>query len=103
MKDPPLCSSTERTYSMRAPKTKSMQASIQASMAVSPSALGVLVVTVLNMFTRTRKRVTSSAIRPGITSMGIRNEIQETITNRPAQQEKGTVKYNHKQACRSKK
>ena len=45
--------------------------------------MGVLVVTVLNMLTRTRKRVTSSAILPGITSMGIRNEIQETITNIP--------------------
>jgi hypothetical protein len=37
----------------------------------------------LNMLTRTRKRVTSSAILPGITSIGIRNEIQETITNIP--------------------
>ncbi len=34
-------------------------------MAVSPSALGVLVVTVLKMLTSTRKRVTSRAIRPG--------------------------------------
>ena len=51
-------------YSVSAPKTKRMQASIQASMAVSPSALGVLVVTVLKMLTRTRKRVTSRAIRP---------------------------------------
>ena len=68
---------------MRAPNTKSMQANIQASMAVSPSALGVLVVTVLKMLTRTRKRVTRRAIRPGITSIGIRNEIHDTITNRP--------------------
>jgi hypothetical protein len=43
----------------------------------------VLVVTVLKMFTRTRNRVTSRAIRPGITSIGMRKEIQETITNMP--------------------
>ncbi len=35
-----------------------------ASMAVNPSAFGVLVVTVLKMFTNTRKRVTRRAIRP---------------------------------------
>ena len=45
---------------------------------------GVLVVTVLKMLTRTRKRVTRRAILPGMTSMGMRKEIQETITNRPA-------------------
>ena len=44
---------------------------------------GVLVVTVLKMLTRTRKRVTRRAIRPGITSIGMRKEIQDTITNRP--------------------
>ena len=71
------------TYSIRAPNTKSIQANIQASMAVSPSAFGVFVVTVLKMLTRTRKSVTSSAILPGITSMGMRKEIQETITNKP--------------------
>jgi hypothetical protein len=43
----------------------------------------VLVVTVLKMLTSTRKRVTSRAMRPGITSMGMRKEIQETMTNRP--------------------
>ena len=52
-------------------------------MAVSPSALGVLVVTVLKMLTSTRNRVTRSAILPGITSMGMRKEIHETITKRP--------------------
>ncbi len=36
----------------------------QASIAVSPSAFGVFVVTVLKMFTRTRNRVTRRAIRP---------------------------------------
>ena len=71
------------TYSIKAPKTNNIQANIQASMAVRPSALGVLVVTVLKMLTSTRKRVTKSAILPGITSIGIRNEIHETITKRP--------------------
>jgi hypothetical protein len=33
------------TYSINAPKTKRMQANIQASMAVKPSAFGVFVVT----------------------------------------------------------
>ena len=60
-----------------------MQANIQASMAVRPSALGVLVVTLLKMLTNTRNKVTSKAILPGITSMGMRNDIQDTITNRP--------------------
>ena len=72
------------TYSTRAPNTKRIQANIQASMAVRPSALGVLVVTLLKMLTSTRNRVTRRAIRPGMTSMGMRNEIQDTITNRPA-------------------
>ena len=45
--------------------------------------MGVLVVTVLKMLTRTRKRVTRRAIRPGITSIGMRKDIQDTITNRP--------------------
>ena len=57
-------------------------------MAVSPSAFGVFVVTVLKMLTRTRKSVTSSAILPGITSMGMRKEIQETITNKPTVEDK---------------
>ena len=70
-------------YSTKAPKTKRIQANIQASIAVNPSALGVLVVTLLKMLTKTRNKVTSRAILPGITSMGIRKEIQETITNSP--------------------
>ena len=82
------------TYSTRAPKTKRMHASIQASMAVRPSALGVLVVTLLNMLTSTRKSVTSRAILPGITSMGIKKEIQETITKRPGKEkDKGRRVY----------
>ena len=72
-----------KTYSTSAPKTKSIQANIQASMAVKPSALGVLVVTLLKIFTSTRKSVTRRAMRPGITSIGIRKEIQDTITKRP--------------------
>ena len=75
-----------KTYSIRAPNTKRMQANIQASMAVRPSALGVLVVTVLKMLTNTRNKVTNRAILPGITSMGMRNDIQDTITNRPSKQ-----------------
>ena len=64
-----------------------MQANIQASIAVRPSALGVLVVTVLKMLTRTRKRVMRSAILPGMTSGGTTKLIQETTTNRPEQSE----------------
>ena len=71
------------TYSIRAPKTKRIHANIQASIAVRPSALGVLVVTLLKMLTRTRNKVTSNAILPGITSIGIKNEIQLTMTNSP--------------------
>ena len=49
--------------------------------------LGVLVVTVLKMLTRTRKSVTRRAILPGITSIGMRKEIQDTMTNRPGGEE----------------
>ena len=48
-----------------------------------PSAFGILVVMVLKMLTRTRKMVISSVILPGTTSGGIRNEIQDTMTNIP--------------------
>ena len=72
------------TYSISAPKTKRMHANIHASMAVRPSALGVLVVTLLKMLTNTRNKVTRRPILPGITSMGMRNDIQDTITNKPA-------------------
>ena len=63
-----------------------MQANIQASIAVSPSAFGVLVVTVLKMLTSTRNKVTRRAILPGMTSIGMRNDIQDTITNKPSKQ-----------------
>ena len=48
-----------------------------------PSALGIFVVMVLKMLTRTRNMVIRSVIRPGTTSGGIRNEIQDTMTNIP--------------------
>ena len=48
-----------------------------------PSALGVLVVTLLKMLTRTRKRVMSKAIRPGMTSGGTTKLIHDTTTKRP--------------------
>ena len=52
----------------------------------SPSALGVLVVMLLKMLTRTRKSVMRRAIRPGMTSGGTTKLIQDTTTNRPEQQ-----------------
>ena len=69
----------EGDYTKR--NTKRMHANIQASIAVRPSALGVLVVTVLKMLTRTRNTVMSKAMRPGILSGGMRKLIQETLTN----------------------
>ena len=45
----------------------------------------VMVFTVLKMLTRTRKRVIRRAIRPGITSGGTTKLIQDTTTNKPAQ------------------
>ena len=64
-----------------------MISSSEKTLSFCVSTLGVLVVTVLKMLTRTRKRVTRRAIRPGITSIGIRNEIHDTITNRPVYHE----------------
>ena len=49
-------------YSMRAPKTKRTQTMTHASMAVSPSALGMLVVMVLKILTSTRNIVMSNVI-----------------------------------------
>ena len=45
---------------------------------ILPSALGVLVVTVLKILTRTRKRVTNKAILPGIISGGT-TKLEENI------------------------
>ena len=52
-------------------------------MAVIPSTLGELEVTILKMLMSTRKRVISMAILPGTTSGGIRKLAQDTTTNRP--------------------
>ena len=85
---------------IRAPNTNRIQESIHISIAVkpekrktaihllihsafSPSAFGVLVVTVLKMLTRTRKRVTRSAILPGMMSGGTTKLIHDTTTKRP--------------------
>ena len=75
--------SSKPAYSMRAPKTKSTQTITQASIAVSPSAFGMLLVMVLKMLTRTRNTVTRSVIRPGTISGGTRKLIQDTMTNMP--------------------
>ena len=68
---------------IKAPKTKKMQTNIQAPMAVIPSTLGELVVTMLKMLISTRKRVMSMAILPGTTSGGMRKPTHDTTTNRP--------------------
>ena len=56
---------------------------MKASMAVSPSAFGILLVILLKMLTRQRKTVTRMVILPGTLSGGTRKLIQETITNIP--------------------
>ena len=48
-----------------------------------PSAFGIFVVIVLKMLIRTRKTVTSNAIRPGTISGGTRKLIHDTTTNMP--------------------
>ena len=48
-----------------------------------PSAFGIFVVIVLKILIRTRKTVTSSAIRPGTISGGTRKLIHDTTTNMP--------------------
>ena len=45
----------------------------------------LMMLTVLKMLTRTRKRVIRRAILPGITSGGTTKLIQDTTTNKPAQ------------------
>ncbi len=60
-----------------------MQAIIHELMAVIPSQFGETLVIVLKMLMSTRKRVTSMAIRAGITSGGMRKLDQETTTNSP--------------------
>ena len=68
---------------INAPKTKIMQIIMKASMAVRPSALGILLVMLLKMLTKQRKTVTRIVIRPGTLSGGTRKLIQETMTNMP--------------------
>ena len=53
-----------RAYSAKTPKTWMMQETTQVSTAVRPSAFGALAVTELKMLTRTRNKVTRSAILP---------------------------------------
>ena len=69
---------------MRAPNTKMIQTMMKDSIAVSPSALGMLLVMLLKMLTSTRKTVTRIVILPGTLSGGTRKLIQETMTNMPA-------------------
>ena len=92
------------THSRSVAETKSKQDSIHTSRAVRHSAFynqlqlvvkgylrklltnktfGELVERVLKMLTRRRKRMTRRPIRPPISSIGIRNEIQDTRTNKP--------------------
>ena len=72
-----------RFIPIRAPKTKMIQMMMKASMAVRPSALGILLVMLLKMLTRHRKTVTRMVIRPGTLSGGTRKLIQDTMTNIP--------------------
>ena len=53
-----IATSTNSNSPIRAPKTKMMQMMIKASMAVRPSAFGILLVMLLNILTRQRKTVT---------------------------------------------
>ena len=72
-----------KAYPTKAPNTKKIHTNIQAAMAVIPSTFGEFVVMILKMFVRTRKRVMSKAILPGMTSGGMRKLTQETTTKRP--------------------
>ena len=60
-----------------------IQMMMKASIAVRPSAFGILLVMLLKMLTRHRNTVTRMVIRPGTDSGGTRKLIQETITNIP--------------------
>ena len=61
---------------------KNHSPNIHDEMAVIPSVLGVIAVTLLKILMRTRKRVTRRAIRPGTTSGGMRKLTQEVMTNK---------------------
>ena len=60
----------EESLPIRAPKTKMMQTMMKASIAVRPSAFGILLVMLLKILTRTRKTVTRMVMRPGTLSGG---------------------------------
>ena len=60
----------EESLPIRAPKTKMMQTMMKASIAVKPSAFGILLVMLLKILTRTRKTVTRMVMRPGTLSGG---------------------------------
>ena len=64
---------------MRAQKTKMMLTIINISIAVRPSALGMLLVMLLKILTRTRKTVTRIVMRPGTLSGGTRKLIMMII------------------------
>ena len=66
---------------IKAPNTNTMQMMTNDSMAVSPSARGMLLVMLLKILTRTRKTVTRMVMRPGTLSGGTRKLIQDTLTN----------------------
>ena len=68
---------------IKAPNTNTMQMMTNDSMAVRPSARGMLLVMLLKILTRTRKTVTRMVMRPGTLSGGTRKLIQETMTNMP--------------------
>ena len=71
-------------YSSSAKKTMKMQTTRYMSIAFGCEELvdGAMERTLLKTLTSTRKRVTSNAILPGTTDGRIKNEIQETTTNR---------------------
>ena len=58
-------------YSNTAPCTKMIQAKTQVDIDVKDFVLGVLVVMLMNKFTRTKNKVISSPILPGTTSGGM--------------------------------
>jgi hypothetical protein len=70
-------------YSRSARNTMKMDTTRYVSMALSleEALVGAIDRTLLKMLTKTRKRVTSRAIRPGTTRGRMRNETHETHTN----------------------
>ena len=60
-----------KPYSNTAPCTKMIQAKTQVDIDVKDFVLGVLVVMLMNKFTRTKNKVISKPILPGTTSGGM--------------------------------